>query len=192
MNRGRDTLLAAALIISLGRPEIERALDLARWPHTDAERAQFHARYFTKFKVPDALAGPAVESIEVITEFRRMELIAEQHARLNDLFARGGFIHEAENALKPFRGHVSIIAHVRFGLVTVTAPNYTVAIAGPNAPQAVGDKTTPIFGDKTQIGADFEVMFDAAAIGQTPRIAIVRGDVGAELARATIDFGSIE
>lgn len=190
--RGSGALLSVALIVSLGRPDIERALDLARWPHTDAERAQFHARYVTKYKLPDALAGPAVESIEVITEFRRMELIAEEHARLNDLFARGGFIHEAENALQPFRGHVSIVAHVRFGLLTAVSPNCTVAIAGPAALAALAQNATPVYSDRSQIGTDFDAIFDAAAIGQTMRVVTVRADDGAELARGTVDFRVLE
>jgi hypothetical protein len=187
----RSVVIAVALIVSIGRADIERALDLARWPHTDAERAQFHARYTRKFAVPDALAGIAVDSVEVITELRLMELIGEAHARTNDLFARGGAIQEAEDALRPFRGRVSLIAHVRLGLVTIGTPDVIVAMAGPNAPKAIDTTVTPIYAGKTLVGADVEAVFDAAAIGQTTRVITVTAN-GVELARAPIDFRVID
>src|SRR5712691_5525749 len=55
-----------AVNIQLTTQDIQRATELARWPHTDAERAQFHKRYTV------AVNGPAVdyfvvEAIEVTT-----------------------------------------------------------------------------------------------------------------------------
>ena len=34
-----------AVTIQLTTQDLQRATELARWPHTDAERAQFHKRY---------------------------------------------------------------------------------------------------------------------------------------------------
>src|SRR5947208_2197101 len=78
---------ADALLVSLDRADIRRALDLAQWPRTDQDRARFHARYLVR--VGSAAVGQtSVDTIETITEFRRMVIVAEEHARLNDMFAR--------------------------------------------------------------------------------------------------------
>jgi hypothetical protein len=185
--------ILVALLVSLARPDIERALSFARWPHTDAERAQFHARYLTKYRVPDPLAGPAVESIEIITEYRRMELIAEGHAAANDLFARGGAVQEAEEALQPYRERVSIVAHVQFGLRTIGVPNVIVGITGgaDPGPQLIEAKMKPIYVRDSLVAGDFEAVFAAASIGQARRIVTVTSN-GAELARTTVDFAAIE
>jgi hypothetical protein len=191
--RRRQTFLAFALISSLGRADVERALSLARWPHTDAERARFHARYITRYKVPESLAGPAVESIEVITEFRRIELIAEGHAAANDMFARGGAIKEAEDALKPYRGRVSIVAHVQFGLLTIGSPTVTIVLTGgaEPAPKPIDAKMTPIFVRDALVAGDFDAVFSADSIGQAPWNITVTSN-GAELARTRVDFRAIE
>jgi hypothetical protein len=107
------------------------------------------------------------------------------------MFARGGAIQEAEDALKPFRGRVSIVARVRFGLLTVGTPNVIVAIAGPDAPPPIDSKMTPVYGGDTIVGGDFESIFGAASIGQTKRIVTVLAN-GAELARTTVDFAALE
>ena len=39
--------MVALLNLSLTGTETERALALAQWPHTDAERVQFHDPYLT-------------------------------------------------------------------------------------------------------------------------------------------------
>jgi hypothetical protein len=75
---------AAAFESPLDRPAMTRALKLARWPATDADRSAFHSRYLFDVRV-EPNAPIRIDRIEVITEFRRLELIAEHHARLNDL-----------------------------------------------------------------------------------------------------------
>src|SRR5204862_4399305 len=67
---------AVALVITLGSTEIERAQQMAR--SREAERAQFHRRYL--FDLP----GDTVTQLEVITEFRRLVMITEDHLRLGD------------------------------------------------------------------------------------------------------------
>src|SRR5215831_20530968 len=102
-------LIAAALgvllVSPMGGPDIERALSLAR--ARDADRQQFHRRYLVD------LPGPAVTQIEIITEFRRLVIIAEEHVLRGDsMFTRG--LRAAEEAIKPVRGIVTIKAQVRF------------------------------------------------------------------------------
>src|SRR5919198_5665696 len=135
--------MAAALLVPVDRAEMTRALELARWPHTDQERARFHGRYIVHTGGA-AVNQLSVTSIEVITEFRRMELIAEQHARLNDLFARGGAIREAEEALEPWRGRVSIVAHVLVAPSVVRAPEVQAALIGPDTPRPIATHRTPV------------------------------------------------
>jgi hypothetical protein len=89
------TAAAAGVHVPLTPQDIQRATELARWPHTDAERAQFHRRYTIPVNGP-TVEYFAIETLEVTTPFRRLELIAEEHARLNDLFARGGDRRDAE------------------------------------------------------------------------------------------------
>src|SRR5258705_6574622 len=67
-----------ALILSLAAPDMERALSLAR--SSEAARARFHARYVVDVHAP-AVEYFTVEQLEIITEFRRLELIGEDHAR---------------------------------------------------------------------------------------------------------------
>lgn len=64
-----------------------------------------------------AVNGPTIFSVtvtqlEVIAEFRRLELIAEEHARVNDSFGRAG-VQDAELALRPWHSRLSIIARLR-------------------------------------------------------------------------------
>ena len=81
----------AALRLTLSHVDVERAISLARWPHTDAERAAFHSRY-----IADVSRAPVdswtVDRIELITEFRRLELMAEEHARRRE---RAGHMEDA-------------------------------------------------------------------------------------------------
>ena len=184
-------VVAFLLLLSLNRAGIERAVGLARWPHTDAERARFHARYVTTYHVPQSLAAPAVESIEILTEFRRLELIAEAHEQAHDMWARGGAMQDAEDALKPWRGRVSIVAHVQFGLLTIGAPQVAIAMIGADAPQPLSTKMTPIYVRDALVGGDVEASFASADVGQSIRIVTVRSN-GEEIARTTVDFGAID
>lgn len=187
-------VVAFLLLTSLNRADIERAVSMTWWPHTDQERARFHDRYAARFTTDPTIA-PAVESIEVITEFRRIELIAEQHAALNDLWARGGAISDAEEALKPWRGRLSIVAHVRLPVIATSVPESTVAVAGPDAPRPIDRHTSPVYsggGDTPSLtGADVESVFAPASIGDTIRTVLVVVD-GRELARATFDFRALD
>ena len=104
------TLDVAAIVTPLTRADMERATGLARWPRSDADRARFHRPYVV------SLTGVgtdffAIKTVEVITEFRRLELIAEEHARLNDNFARAG-LRDAEEAIDPWKGLVWIVARL--------------------------------------------------------------------------------
>ena len=186
------------VIIQLTSRDIQRATDLARWPHTDAERAQFHKRYTIVVNGP-TVEYFALEAIEVTTPFRRMELIAEEHARINDLFARGGDRRDAEEALRPWRDQVSIVARLRFDLTKLIpgVPDVDVSLEGPNILFPITTNSSRIDipidnGARTQIvGGLVEAVFDVRAVVQTTGPVVVRWN-GKEIARAAVDFAKMD
>jgi hypothetical protein len=204
------SLLAVGIVVAVLAPagigavntqlttqDIQRATELARWPHTDAERAQFHKRYTI------AIDGAtveyfAVENIEITTPFRRMELIAEDHARINDLFARVG-VRDAELALQPWRDQLSIVARLRFDLTKLLpgVPDLDIALEGSNPVFPAATKSSRIEiaidnGDRSQlVGGLVEAVFDVQAVGQTKGPVVIRWN-GKEVARAAVDFAAME
>ena len=195
-------VLAGAGVGAIGVPltiaDIQRATDLARWPHTDAERAQFHERYTVVVDSP-VIEYFVVETIEVITPFRRLELIAEEHARLNDLFARGG-LHDAEEALRPWRDQVSIVTHLRFDQTRQIpgVPETDVTLEGPGGIRAVFPITvTPsaIYSSNRQqrwlVGGLVDAVFDVRDVSQTTQPVVVRWK-GKEVARAALRFAAMQ
>ena len=185
----------AGVSVQLTQKDLQRATELARWPHTDAERAQFHKRY--TFVVNGAVVEYfAVEKIEVTTPFRRMELIAEEHARINDLFARGG-VRDAVEALRPWRDQVSIVAHLRFDLTKLIpgVPDVDFALEGPRVVLPIVINNSGIY-DRSQdraqiIGGLVDAVFDVRDVGQTTGPVVVRWN-GKEVARAAVDFAALE
>ena len=82
---------------------VEFALRVAQG--STAERMAFHAGYRS------VAADPGVDHVEVITELRRLVLLAETRS------AAGGSwrdAREASEALEPYRGRVTVQARVRF------------------------------------------------------------------------------
>ena len=172
-----------------------RALTLARWPTSDAERASFHARYVVPVKGP-TVQYYSIEAVEVITEFRRLELVAEQHARVNDMFGRSG-LQEVEAALAPWRDRVAIVVHLQFSLngFITGVPIVDIRLDGPNMLAPVDEvHATGVYGQNSMlIGGIVEAVFDARQVGQAIRRIIVRSqDPAAELARVPIDFRNLE
>jgi hypothetical protein len=184
-----------AIDVQLTLQDIQRATELARFPNRDADRAQFHKRY--TFAVNSPVVGYfAVETIEVITPFRRMELIAEEHARINDLFARGG-LQDAEEALKPWRDRVSVVAHLRFDSTKVIpgVPEAEVTLEGPDLVFPLAIKGSGVYtrtGDQTWLtGGIVEAAFDVLEVGQTMRPVVLRWN-GKEVARVAVNFAAME
>ena len=189
--------LGSLLISPMGGADIERAQALAR--ARDSERQQFHARYLIN------LTGPVVPQIEVITEFRRLVIIAEEHVLRGDwMFTRS--IRAAEDALGATRGIITIKAYVRFSPLNtfIAPPAYALAIGGParNSPlEGVDTQLTPQYSvpfrtpdQKTLsslIGVSLATNVGADRIGQEARGIAVTLD-GKEVVRATVDFGRLD
>jgi hypothetical protein len=189
--------VAIALVAALGSTEIERAQQTARG--RDVERAQFHRKYL--FDLP----GDTVTQIEVITEFRRLVIITEEHLRNGDqMFSRG--LRAAEAAIAPTRGILTLKAQLRFHPLNAYAdiPAFHLGIgeSGQNAPlspvdtQVTGQYSLPYKTQngkttKTLTGATLQADVPASRAGQTARPIGVVLD-GQELARTTVDFARID
>ena len=185
---------AGALNQHLTPADMQRALTLARWPTTDRDRSQFHERYLI------AVNGPtvdyfAVRTVEVVTEFRRLELIAEEHARLNDTFGRGG-LHEVEEALRPWRGRLAIIVTLVFdpARYITGVPEVDLVIEGRTliAPlETVRSGVYSTGSGSVLIGGRIESTFDAGAVGQEVRPVFIHR-AGNPIARPPVDFSKLE
>jgi hypothetical protein len=180
----------AAMKIDISLADIDRALTIAR--SRDVERSEFHARYIQQAN------SPFIERAEVITEFRRVVLVAEEQiARGDRLFAYS--TTKANDALQVFRRRVSLRVQVRFHPLNnyVTLPPVTMALVG-NEAALIGVTRDPVYGFVTNpgdaaplMGAVIEGSFMAESIGQARREFVISLD-SKELGRVTFDFAAVE
>jgi hypothetical protein len=173
-------LLAAAILGSLlvspmDGADIERALSIAR--ARDAERQQFHRRYVVD------LPGQVVAQIEVITEFRRLVIIAEEHVLRGDwMFTRGR--RAGEDAIKGSRGVVTLKALVRLNPMNtfIDSPPYVLAVddtvvATQLTPQySVPFKARDGKALSSLIGVALEASIPAGGLGQSVKTVSVMLD----------------
>ncbi len=184
----------AALASQLTTFEMRRALALAR--ASDTERARFHAPYI--FKLTGArLDYVEVEQIEVTTEFRRLELIAEEHARRNDSFGSGG-LRDVETALRPWRDRIAVVARLRFQptmRVITGVPPVTVAIGDAPSVAPLDTRRDAVYSGTGEesflVGGTIEALFHAASVGTASRPVLVAWN-GKEIGCVTIDFGALK
>jgi len=118
---------------------VEFALRVARG--STAERLSFHAGYRS------VAADPGIDHVDVITELRRLVLLAETHAGPQG--SRWRDAGEAAAALAPYRGRVTLEARVRFhprnGYTSL--PSLEVHLGGAATTQAPLDvHVEPIYG----------------------------------------------
>jgi hypothetical protein len=194
--------VAVALVATMGGAEIERAQQVAR--SRDAEREQFHHRYVFN------LTGDTVTQLEVITEFRRLVTITEEHLRAGDqMFSRG--TRAAEAAMAPERGVVTFKSQLRFHPQNTyaTIPAYRLALGPASSPtsaaalplapletNATGEFSQP-FKDRAGkkvaalLGATIQADLPASRIGQGIRpLGVVLDDK--EIVRVAVDFGHLD
>jgi hypothetical protein len=182
-----------AVNLEMSRLDVERALKIAAGPKD--QRTRFHASYIV------AVNDPIVEEIEVVTQFRRLVLKAEQEVALgHSLFKQNP--DEAQAAVQPWRHRLSVVARLRFNPQSVLAriPPYVCTIGNPRVPNLnvirtqidprlpaapAGVVAPPL------LGARIETVFDAARVGQTVRPVGVMLS-GREVTRVTIDFSKLE
>ena len=191
--------LGSLLVSPMGGADIERAQALAR--ARDTERQQFHSRYVIN------LLDPVVTQIEVVTEFRRLVIIAEEHVLRGDwMFTRS--VRAAGEALASTRGKITLKAQVRFSPMNtfIESPPYGMAIsagaAGDNVPlEPIVSQLTPQFSvpfrtreGKTLsslIGATIEAGVPTARFGQGTWVIAVTLD-GKEIDRCAVDFSRLD
>ena len=171
--------------------EIERALSIGR--ALDGERARFHKPYVV------AMSDPTVEQIDVVTEFRRVVLFAEEQIRRGDhtFGAR-----QAERAVAPWHGRVTIVARLRFHPMNtfIASPPYAI-IVGQTPIAAIDTRRTALYATSGTAqkpgtpaplsGAIVEADFDAVEVGQETRpVRIVLE--GKDVARTVVDFARLQ
>ena len=176
--------------------DIARALNIANG--SDATRALFHAPYLV------AVDAPVIEHLEIITEFRRFVLAAEDQLKAgNWMMARGGFDPKGRtlrDLLRPLGGQVSIRARLRFHPQNnyVTLPAFDILLGDPTL-LAINALRTPHItpatgepGTRDVInGATIEVFYNAPTIDD--RLLPVRLiSEGKEVARVSVDFSRVQ
>jgi len=181
----------AAIKVDISLQDVDRALVISR--ARDVERDKFHAAYIQQ------VGQEFIESAEVVTEFRRVVLLAEEHAGKGDRMF-GYSVTRANDALTVWKRRVAIRARVRLHPQNnyVNAPPFTMAMEG-NERALIGILTEPLYalppGRKGEfvpvLGAVIEGVFEADAIGQATRGFVVSLEKR-ELGRFAFDFATIE
>jgi hypothetical protein len=179
----------SAIDLDVTDADIERVLAIARG--TEAERARFHAPYIR------SITHPEVEGIEVITELRRVALLAEERILKGDR----GFsysVTQTRRVLGTWRHRVSVVAKLRFHPQNnyIGVPPSDVVVSGVAPIGFIRDPlwslgSGPPDNVSTLVGARIEASYDATTIGQASRDIVVRLN-NKDLMRTTIDFGRIE
>jgi hypothetical protein len=183
-----------AINLALTTQDIERAIVIGR--DREAVRERFHAPYI------HTVNHAFVHSLEIISEFRRVVLLAEdQISKGNRAFAYSARL--AEDALKPWRNRVAVRVRLRFHPQNnyVDVPVIEIDVDGPNADTAlIGVVKEPVLAlsDPRKPGAHVPVLgavaegvFDAKLIGQTRRTVSVHLD-GKPLITRLLDFSVVE
>ena len=180
-----------ALDLDVTVQDIDRGLSVAR--STDSERARFHAAYIQK------LNTPFIESVEVVSEYRRVVLLAEERLRKGErMFAYSTTL--AQQAIAPWKTRVSIVARLRFHPQNnyVLVPDVDIAL--PQRERArIGVLKDPILampnpqpGDRLAVlGAVVEGVFDASVLRDGIYEFVVSVDKK-EVGRVTFDLGVLD
>jgi hypothetical protein len=166
-----------AIEIDIDTRAIDQAVSVARERRDNVFRA-FNDRYMLVH------AEIRFESIEIITEFRRVVLMGREK------IVAGNFswtAYEMTRLLEPFRGRLSILAYVRFPPqhVLVTVPDYTAVVSStrpgpsgdaPDSMKPLDIRTSPYYAPGFQVqetaimvGARVEADFDARALDPNGR-----------------------
>lgn len=207
MNIARWPLIVAAALLLVPAPiagvtevmtdeDIMRAFAVANG--SEPARAAFHAAYIVN------VADPVIEHLEVITEFRRFVLSAEDQLKAgNWMMARGGFDPKGrtlKDVLRPLSGQVSIRARLRFHPQNnyVALPAFDIllgdptllpinAVRTPDLKPATGEP-----GTRDVInGATIEIFYNAPTVDD--RVLPVRIlSAGKEQTRVSVDFARIQ
>ena len=187
---------AAGVTEVLSDRDISYALSIANG--SDATRVAFHSPYV--LAVPDSM----IEHLEVITEFRRFVLAAEEQVKLgNWMVARGGFDAKGrtlKDVLRPVSGQVSIRARLRFHPQNSykSLPPFDVLVGEPtllalNAIRTPHVTTIYIDGGSIDViqGATIETFYNAPTInGRMLPVRMIFEEK--EIGRVNVDFSRVQ
>jgi hypothetical protein len=186
----------AAITKVLTERDIANALNIANG--SEQTRTLFHAPYIV------AVDNPTVEHLEIITEFRRFVLAAEEQLTGgNWMVGRGGYDPKGralKDVLRPLTGQVSIRARLRFHPLNnyVTLPPFDILLGDPTLLAINASRTSHIDpatgkpGTRDVIsGATIEMFYNAPTIDD--RVLPVRiVSEGKELIRSGFDFSRVQ
>jgi hypothetical protein len=199
-------IVAAALLLvpariagiteAMTEADITRAFAVANG--SDTARAAFHETYIVN------VADPVIEHLEVITEFRRFVLSAEEQLKAgNWMMARGGFDPKGrtlKDVLRPLSGQVSIRARLRFHPQNnyVTLPAFDILLGDPTLLPINAVRTphlTPATGEPGTrdviSGATIEIFYNAPTVDDRVLPVRILSD-GKEQSRVSVDFSRIQ
>ena len=139
-----------------------------------------------------------VEQIEVVTEFRRVVMFAEEQIRHGDhMFG----LRQTEPAMRPWHGKLTIAARLRFHPMNTfrASPPYDITVGAPPIPRLDTRRTSLYALASSQkpatptplTGAIVEVDFDAQTVGQAVRQVRVVLE-GKEVLRTMVDFATLQ
>ena len=179
-----------AIDLDVTPADLERALAIAR--SSERERAAFHAPYI------QTINTPAVETVEIVSEYRRVVLIAEDRARKGDR-AFTYSVSDAQKAIGPWHHRVAFRARLRFHPQNnyIDVPPIDVVLEGHQSAR-VGVVREPLLGfagrpsdGQPVLGAVVDGVFDAVAVGQGPRQFVVSLEKK-EIGRYTFDLAALQ
>ena len=199
-------LLAAALLLAhsplaavtevMTDSDIAYAFAIANG--SEASRALFHAPY--RISVDD----PLVEHLEIITEFRRFVIAAEEQLKAgNWMMARGGFDSSGrtlKDLLRPLIGQVSIRARLRFHPHNsyTTLPPFDILLGAPTLLAIDAIRTPHIVPSTGELGshdvvtgATIEMFYNAPSI-QDRELPVRLVSEGREFSRSSVNFSRLQ
>ncbi len=187
-----------AVTVHLTSADVRRALQLAG--AAESTRAQFHAPYTAGVK------SAMIQEIQILTEFRRTVLAAEDARRRGEWAVAQGARslggQSVDDVVRPWRGKVTLSATLQLDALHtfVAVPNCELMLGGTPVVASLAQRTTPRSAVATAgrgattsslVGAFIESDYSAEALAQESRLVVVLCD-GHEVARQAVDFARLE
>ena len=191
-----------ALRVTVTQQDVERAYAVARG--ADDLRARFHAPYILP------ISDDTIQRLEIVTEYRRYVLAAEEQLRLgNWTVARGSQSlggRGIADDLQPWKGRVSVVVQLRFNPLNTFqyVPEYEITLGDGRItpisitrspelglPSNPGARTGGVEQHLPILGAVVEAAFDAGTVGQTSQTIRLALE-GQTIRTLTADFARLE
>jgi hypothetical protein len=177
---------------ALDRRLIDEAIAIGQSP-IEAVRTRYHQPYRLQ------VARPPIDSIEIVTPFRRVVRLAEERMRVGDrIFSQRDAIAALGDRSDVVEGVIEMTFHPLNTFVDVPEYDVELATASPAAritPRNISrvprlDSPVP-GGGQALIGGTITASFSAGALNPNGVYEVVVGEKGKELARARVDLGRL-